>query len=70
MTELEIILNFVWKTFLNEIKFDRKISNLIRNIFTLVRPPPLVKSLINLPGNYETAPDWNLDYTWIRVWLL
>ena len=67
-TEPKIVLKFVRKTFPIEIKFDRKISNLIRNFFTLVRSPPWVKYednftlkfLINSPGNYATTPHWNL----------
>ena len=38
LSEPEIISKFVHKIFPTEIKFDRKISNLIRNFFTLVRP--------------------------------
>ena len=34
--EPEITLKFVRKTFPTEIKFDRKISNLIRFFFTLI----------------------------------
>ena len=41
--EAEIILKFIRKTFPTEIKFDRKISNLIRIFFTIVRFPSLVK---------------------------
>ena len=44
-SETEIILKFARKKFPTEIKFDRKISNLIRNFFTLVRLLLLVKSL-------------------------
>lgn len=36
LPEPEIILKFVWKTFLTKIKFDRKISNLIRILISLV----------------------------------
>ena len=36
LSEPEIILKFVRKTFPTKIKFDQKISNLIRKFFTLV----------------------------------
>ena len=72
LSEPEIILKFVRKTFLTEIKFDRKISNLIRNFLLYfdrvgwLNPKKdnfTLKFLINSPGNYETIPHWNLDYT-------
>ena len=72
LSEPEIIFKFVRKTFLTEIKFDRKISNLIRNFLLYFDPVGwlnpkkdnfTLKFLINSPGNYETIPHWNLDYT-------
>ena len=38
-----MILEFARKTFLTEIEFGGKISILTKNIFILVRSPPLVK---------------------------
>ena len=58
-TEPEIILKFVWNTFLVEIKVDRKMSNLIR-FFALVcwlnpvKSDFTAKSQIDSPGDYET----------------
>ena len=78
--EPKIILKFVQKTFPTEIKFDRRILNLIRISFILVRFPLLVKSharrvallsslkLTHLVTMKQLHPHWNLDYIWIRVW--
>ena len=59
LSEPEIVLKFVRKTFLTEIKFyfdPVGWLNPKKDNFTL-------KFLINSPGNYETIPHWNLDYT-------
>ena len=64
MPDPEIILKVVQKTFPIEIKFDLKISNLIRNFFHPKKDNFTLRFVINLPGNYETTPPWNLDDTW------
>ena len=63
MAEPEIVLKSVWDTFPIEIKFDRKISNLIGFVFRLSCICPLVKPimkddftpkfLMNSPGVHE-----------------